>query len=67
VQASNPQSPLVLYPRTTVVETRVKSVSPVGRNVAMVRFDTIGATPAARCSRRGLGRGHPLPLIRASR
>jgi type IV secretion system protein VirB8 len=41
VQASNPQSPLVLYPRTTVVETRVKSVSPVGRNVAMVRFDTI--------------------------
>jgi type IV secretion system protein VirB8 len=41
VQVSNPQSPLVLYPRTTVVETRVKSVSPVGRNVAMVRFDTI--------------------------
>jgi type IV secretion system protein VirB8 len=41
VQASNPQSPLVVYPRTTVVETRVKSVSPVGRNVAMVRFDTI--------------------------
>src|SRR3954465_9826374 len=41
VQASNSQSPLVLYPRTTVVETRVKSVSPVGRNVAMVRFDTI--------------------------
>jgi type IV secretion system protein VirB8 len=41
VQASNPQSPLVIYPRTTVVETRVKSVSPVGRNVAMVRFDTI--------------------------
>ncbi|MEA3061042.1 MAG: type secretion system protein VirB8 [Sphingomonadales bacterium] len=41
VQVSNPQSPLVLYPRTSVVETRVKSVSPVGRNVAMVRFDTI--------------------------
>jgi type IV secretion system protein VirB8 len=41
VQASNPQSPLVIYPRTTVVETRVKSVSAVGRNVAMVRFDTI--------------------------
>jgi type IV secretion system protein VirB8 len=40
-QVSNPQSPLVLYPRTTVVETRVKSVSPVGRNAALVRFDTI--------------------------
>jgi type IV secretion system protein VirB8 len=41
MQASNPNSPLVRYPRTSVVETRVKSVSPLGRNVAMVRFDTI--------------------------
>ena len=41
VQVSNPQSPLNIYPRTTVVETRVKSVSPLGRNVALVRFDTI--------------------------
>jgi type IV secretion system protein VirB8 len=41
MQVSNPQSPLVLYPRTTVIETRVKSVSPLGRNVALVRFDTI--------------------------
>jgi type IV secretion system protein VirB8 len=41
VQVSNPQSPLSVYPRTTVVETRVKSVSPIGRNVAMVRFDTV--------------------------
>jgi type IV secretion system protein VirB8 len=41
VQVSNPQSPLSLYPRTTVVETRVKSVSPIGRNVALVRFDTV--------------------------
>ena len=41
VQVSNPQSPLVVYPRTTVLETRVKSVSPLGRNVALVRFDTI--------------------------
>jgi type IV secretion system protein VirB8 len=40
-QISSPQSPLALYPRTTVIETRVKSVSPVGRNVAMVRFDTV--------------------------
>lgn len=41
MQVSSPQSPLALYPRTTVVETRVKSVSPVGRNVAMVRFETV--------------------------
>jgi len=39
-QASNPQSPLATYPRTTVVETRVKSVSPMGPNIAMVRFET---------------------------
>jgi type IV secretion system protein VirB8 len=41
MQVSSPQSPLVLYPRSTVIETRVKSVSPVGRNVAMVRFETV--------------------------
>lgn len=41
MQVSNPQSPLILYPRSTVIETRVKSVSPLGRNVALVRFDTI--------------------------
>ena len=41
IQVSSPQSPLVLYPRSTVIETRVKSVSAVGRNVAMVRFDTV--------------------------
>jgi type IV secretion system protein VirB8 len=41
MQVSNPQSPLVLYPPTTVIETRVKSVSPLGRNVALVRFDTV--------------------------
>jgi type IV secretion system protein VirB8 len=40
VQVSNPESPLARYPRSTVVETRVKSVSPVATNVALVRFDT---------------------------
>jgi type IV secretion system protein VirB8 len=39
-QGSNPQSPLVLYPRTTIVQTRVKSVSPMGPDTAMVRFET---------------------------
>lgn len=41
MQVSNPQSPFVIYPRNTVIETRVKSVSPVGRNAALVRFDTV--------------------------
>ncbi|RYY25554.1 MAG: type IV secretion system protein [Sphingomonadales bacterium] len=38
---SNPDSPLVLYPRTTTIETRVKSVSSVGQDTAMVRFETV--------------------------
>ncbi|MBX3564019.1 MAG: hypothetical protein KF730_05510 [Sphingomonas sp.] len=41
VQASNPDSPLARLPRTTIVETRVKSVSPLAANSALVRFDTI--------------------------
>jgi type IV secretion system protein VirB8 len=42
-QASNPDSPLARYPRTTVVETIVKSISPVPGtpNVSMVRFNTV--------------------------
>jgi type IV secretion system protein VirB8 len=40
-QVSNPDSPLARLPRTTVIETRVKSVSPIGQNAALVRFDTI--------------------------
>jgi type IV secretion system protein VirB8 len=40
MQGTNPESPLRKYPRSTVIETRVKSVSPLGRNVAMVRYDT---------------------------
>lgn len=40
VQASNPDSPLARYPRSTLVETRVKSVSPVSADSAMVRFET---------------------------
>ncbi|MHA6720198.1 VirB8 family type IV secretion system protein [Sphingomonas sp. RS6] len=41
MQASNPDSPLARLPRSSIVETRVKSVSPLGGNRAMVRFDTI--------------------------
>lgn len=38
--ASSRTSPLALYPRTTILDVRIKSVSPVGPNAAMVRFDT---------------------------
>jgi type IV secretion system protein VirB8 len=41
MQASNPQSPLLLYPRTSTVDVQVKSVSPIGTNAALVRFDTV--------------------------
>lgn len=40
VQASNPDSPLASLPRSTLVETRVKSVSPLGTGSALVRFET---------------------------
>lgn len=33
-------SPLNRYPRSTVIETQVKSVTPLGQGAAMVRFDT---------------------------
>jgi type IV secretion system protein VirB8 len=39
-QAGNPESPLARYPRSTVVQTTVKSISSLGPNVAMVRFET---------------------------
>ncbi|MBV8686600.1 MAG: hypothetical protein JOZ90_11825 [Alphaproteobacteria bacterium] len=41
MQASNPESPLQRYPRSTVIQARVKSVSSLGRNVSLVRFDTV--------------------------
>jgi type IV secretion system protein VirB8 len=41
MQASNPASPINTFPRGTVVQTRIKSVSPVGKDTAFVRFDTV--------------------------
>lgn len=41
MRATNVDSPLVRYPRDAVIETRVKSVSPIGEDSAMVRFDTV--------------------------
>jgi len=52
MQPTSAQNPLVIYPRGTTVETRVKSVSPIGPDAALVRFDTVkidsngGAEPA---------------------
>lgn len=40
MQATHPDSPLTRYPRSTVIDTLVKSVSPVGPGAAMVRFET---------------------------
>lgn len=41
MQASNPASPLLQYSRSTVIETRVKSVSPLDGQSALVRFETV--------------------------
>lgn len=41
MQASNLDGPLTLYPRSSIVETRVKSVSPLDGQSALVRFDTV--------------------------
>ena len=38
--ASSPASPLALYPRSTIVDVRVKSVTSLGVNAALVRFET---------------------------
>jgi type IV secretion system protein VirB8 len=49
MQASNAASPLTLYPRSTIVDVRVKSVSPMDKDSALVRFETVredaGAQP----------------------
>jgi len=45
MQPSSAQNPLTLYPRGTAVDTRVKSVSPVGPDTALVRFDTVKTGP----------------------
>lgn len=46
-QVSKPQSPLASYPRTTIIEARVKSVSPISKNSALVRFDTLRTDASA--------------------
>lgn len=41
MQVSNLDGPLTLYPRSSIVETRVKSVSRLDQQSALVRFETI--------------------------
>jgi type IV secretion system protein VirB8 len=40
IQISNPASPLAIYPRSTVVDVQIKSVSSLGGKSALVRFET---------------------------
>ena len=44
MQAANPASPLSRYPRS-VVDARVKSITSMGGNEALVRFDTVRRDP----------------------
>lgn len=48
MRASNPDSPLLRYSRSTVIETRVKSVSPLNDQSALVRFETVRRDGGAR-------------------
>jgi type IV secretion system protein VirB8 len=41
MQASNPASPLNSWPRTTIIQAEIKSVSPLSANTALVRFNTL--------------------------
>lgn len=38
--ASSPASPLLRFPRSTVIDVAVKSVTPLANNAALVRFET---------------------------
>lgn len=41
MQASNPESPLVLYPRSTIISVKLKSITKIGTNTYLARFDTV--------------------------
>lgn len=40
IQVSNPESPLSRLPRSSLIDVRVKSVTPMANDTAMIRFDT---------------------------
>jgi type IV secretion system protein VirB8 len=37
----NPESPIALYPESTILQVRIKSVSLIDPGAAMVRFETV--------------------------
>jgi type IV secretion system protein VirB8 len=41
IQVSNPDSPLTRLPPGTIIQTRVRSVSALGQNTALVRYETV--------------------------
>jgi type IV secretion system protein VirB8 len=41
IQVSNPDSPLLRFPPGTIIQARVRSISPLGKNTALVRFETV--------------------------
>jgi type IV secretion system protein VirB8 len=47
MQAGNPESPLTLYPRNTVIDVTVRSVSQLSPGSALVRFASIRRDPGA--------------------
>lgn len=48
MQASNPDSPLVRVPRGAIITVEVRSVTPIGGNTALVRYDTRSQDSAGR-------------------
>jgi len=47
MQATNPASPLATLPRRAQVQTRIRSLSSLGNDTALVRFETIRTDPGA--------------------
>lgn len=46
MQVSNPESPLARLPRSAIVDVRVRSVSSLGTESAMVRYETVRRGPS---------------------
>lgn len=45
MQATNPESPLALLPRRSVVQTQIRSISSLSGDTALVRFSTVRTDP----------------------
>lgn len=53
IQSSNPASPVARLPRASVIDVRVKSVTALSDNSAMVRFDTVRRDASAQSAPEG--------------